>query len=196
MLEDVDRVSMHAGLLPSIPLPAIARSTCAARSAQNQKCAAPLPSHRQLSAFCLRIDRKNVCKYTGIRNIRKISECLSRRFRTSLPPDAMFSMPLRLATGEFRVRSKVSVRNPAGRGGTAVRRTRAVLFATVALTMLTAARVTGGFEDTNGVLTDLHTDAVFGPGGQLGGYTQSGAPAVSANVTRSYAGKDVVRHVW
>jgi len=190
----------------------------------------------------------------------------------------MFSMPLRLATGEFRVRSKVSVRNPAGRGGTAVRRTRAVLFATVALTMLTAARVTGGFEDipgppsssfsrvsgisgdgrpvwgsshnngvgrgrifsngtytwmplpapgkstqigrlsydgsvwagsgevsgfnshmvrfTNGVLTDLHADAVFGPGGQLGGYTQSGAPAVSANVTRSYAGKDVVRHVW
>jgi uncharacterized membrane protein len=48
----------------------------------------------------------------------------------------------------------------------------------------------------NGVLTDLHTGAVFGPGGQLDGYTQSAASAVSANVTRSYAGKGVVRHVW
>jgi hypothetical protein len=44
----------------------------------------------------------------------------------------------------------VSVQNPAGRGDTAVRRTRAVLFATVALTMLAispAVQATDGFEN-------------------------------------------------
>ena len=108
------------------------------------------PPSRQLSPFSPRIDRKIVPKRTGAPNIRKISECLNSRFRTSLPPGAMLPMPQRPGTGEFRVRSKVSAQNPASRGGMAVLRTRAVLFASVALAALAispAAQAIDGFEN-------------------------------------------------
>ena len=85
-----------------------------------------VPSNPQLCPFCPRINLKNVPKHTGVRNIRKISECLNRRFRTPPPPNAMFSMPLRPGTGEFRVRSKVFVQNPARRGGCPADARRAV----------------------------------------------------------------------
>ena len=84
-------------------------------------------------------------------NIRKISECLNSRFRTSPPPNAMLLEAAEAGDGGIPSEIKgVCAESCVGRGGTAVRRTRAVLFATVALAALAispAAQAIDGFEN-------------------------------------------------
>ena len=85
------------GLGPELDRLAIGRAQLGALgSSSKPEKRSTVPSHRQLSLFSPRIDRKIVPKRTGAPNIRKISECLNSHFRTSLPSDAMLSM---LGTG-------------------------------------------------------------------------------------------------
>ena len=71
------------GLGPELDRLAIGRAQLGAlRIELKTRKAQHVPSHRQLSPFSPRIDRKNVPKRTGAPNIRKISECLNSNLRT------------------------------------------------------------------------------------------------------------------
>jgi hypothetical protein len=61
------------------------RSSARSGSSSKPEKRSTVPSNRQRSPFSAGIDPKNVPNRTGSPNIRKISECLNRGFRTPPP---------------------------------------------------------------------------------------------------------------